>query len=192
MDFASLDDETLIRYILHARPEALSALYDRYVRLVFSLALHMLGDAATAEEVTQDVFYRVWEKSATYRPEQAKVATWLTSITRYRAIDILRQRGVRAEQHSIGWEDLSPGFDPPAPDDPAEGAALHIQAQQVRAAVATLPPDQRIALALAFFQGLSHTEIAQHLGEPLGTVKTRIRLGMLKLRDVLKEMQVEG
>jgi DNA-directed RNA polymerase specialized sigma24 family protein len=100
VDYSSLDDEALIGLLLQANTEALGVLYDRYSRLVFSLALHTVGDPATAEEITQDVFFRIWEKASTYRPEQAKVSTWLTSITRYRSIDILRQRGVRPEQNS--------------------------------------------------------------------------------------------
>ena len=184
MDYKHLDDESLIRLIVHARQEALSELYDRYCRLVFSMALNTVGDPETAEEITQDVFIRVWEKAVTYRSEQAKVSTWVTSITRYRAIDVLRQRGVRAEQHSVGWEDVSPN-DEPRSEGPERQTEQSLEAQRVRSAIQVLPPDQRDALALAYFQGLSHSEIADRLGEPLGTVKTRIRLGMQKLRESL-------
>lgn len=187
MDYSSLDDEALIGLLLQANTEALGILYDRYSRLVFSLALHTVGDPATAEEITQDVFFRIWEKASTYRPEQAKVSTWLTSITRYRSIDILRQRGVRPEQNSVGWEELAVG-DAPANDDDPEGITeLNLEQQRVRQAVGSLPPEQQKALALSFFQGLSHSEIAQYLGEPLGTVKTRIRLAMQKLRETLQD-----
>jgi RNA polymerase sigma-70 factor (ECF subfamily) len=148
------------------------------------MALNTVGDPETAEEITQDVFIRVWEKAATYRSEQAKVSTWVTSITRYRAIDVLRQRGVRAEQHSVGWEDVSPN-DEPRSEGPERQTEQSLEAQRVRSAIQALPPDQRDALALAYFQGLSHSEIASRLGEPLGTVKTRIRLGMQKLREAL-------
>jgi RNA polymerase sigma-70 factor (ECF subfamily) len=187
VDYHTLDDEALIRLILHARPEALSELYDRYNRLVFSMAWHAVGDRETAEEITQDVFFRIWEKAATYRAEQARVSTWLASITRYRAIDVLRQRGVRAEQYSLAWDDVPAHAEPQGAEDPAEMAELSMQQARVRQAVQTLPGDQRQALALAFFQGLSHSQIAARLGEPLGTVKTRIRLGMQKLREVLRD-----
>ena len=186
MDYSILDDEALIRLIMVSKTEALSALYDRYSRLVFSMALHTVGDPATAEEITQDVFVRVWEKAGTYRSEQAKVSTWLTSITRYRAIDMLRHRGSRPERNSIGWDDLTLGAEPSV-EGPEGAAEQSLDNQRVRAAVATLPLEQQRALTLAYFHGLSHSQIAEQLGEPLGTVKTRIRLGMQKLREVLQD-----
>jgi RNA polymerase sigma-70 factor (ECF subfamily) len=188
---SQLDDHVLIRLVAEARTEALSELYDRYSRLVYSLALHILRDPASAEEVTQDVFFRIWEKAETYRVEQARVSTWLTSIARNRSIDLLRRREIRPEGHSQAWEDLPPGAIPVAngyaPEDLAE---RNLQAQRVRAAMVDLPPEQRQALTLAFFNGLSHSEIAEALGEPLGTVKTRIRMAMQKLRASLGEEQI--
>ncbi len=193
MDYAAQTDEVLIRLMAQGRTEALSALYDRHARLVFSLALHVVGDQATAEEIVQDVFYRAWQNAATYRPEQAKVTTWMTSITRYRAIDVLRQRGARPQQVDVSWAEAAPDGLATASEEPEEAAALAIEQQRVRAAVATLPADQQEALALAFFQGLSHAEIAERLHQPLGTVKTRIRLAMHKLRELLRdEVRVPG
>lgn len=186
VNYSTLDDATLLRLISHARTEALSELYDRYSRLVFSLALNVVGDHPTAEEITQDVFTSVWEKAATYRVEQSKVSTWLSSITRYRSIDILRRRGSRPEQHSVSWADINPGSEPHT-EDTQHLAELSLLQQRVRAAVASLPREQQEALALAYFKGYSHTEIAEALSEPLGTVKTRIRLGMQKLRQQLDE-----
>jgi RNA polymerase sigma-70 factor (ECF subfamily) len=180
-----------MQLIARAQTEALSELYDRYSRLVYSLALHTLGDSITAEEVTQDVFLRVWEKAGTYRSEQAKVSTWLVSITRNRSIDMLRKRGIRPEGHSIGWEDQNDSSFPATNSrTPEEIAVQSIQSQQVREAIARLPADQQRVLALAFFTGLSHSEIANQLGEPLGTVKTRIRMAMQKLRGWLREEQL--
>lgn len=191
LEMSQLDDHVLIRLVAEAHTEALSELYDRYSRLVYSLALHILRDPASAEEVTQDVFFRIWEKAETYRVEQARVSTWLTSIARNRSIDLLRRREIRPEGHSQAWEDLPPGAIPVAnghaPEDLAE---RNLQAQRVRAAMADLPPEQRQALTLAFFNGLSHSEIAEALGEPLGTVKTRIRMAMQKLRASLGEEQI--
>jgi RNA polymerase sigma-70 factor (ECF subfamily) len=187
LNYATLDDETLMRLIAHASTEALDVLYDRYSRLVFSLALNAVGDHATAEEITQDVFFRVWEKANTYRVEQAKVSTWLTSITRYRAIDVLRRRSSRPEQNSVGWEDVSVNFLPASDDTPEDVVELRMTSARVQAAIISLPAEQQQALALAFFQGLSHSEIAEMLGQPLGTVKTRFRSGMQKLRKILKE-----
>jgi RNA polymerase sigma-70 factor (ECF subfamily) len=170
----------------------LGILYDRYGRLVFTVAVHIVGDAQTAEEITQDVFVRVWEGAASYRSDLAKVNSWLISITRHRSIDELRRRGSRPEKDALDWPDDS-GMENgdldgiPVMGDPAQQVEVLIQQRRVRQAVAGLAPDQRRALNLAFFKGLSHQEIAEILGEPLGTVKSRIRLAMNKLRNVLAE-----
>jgi RNA polymerase sigma factor (sigma-70 family) len=185
VDHPILDDEALIRLIVHDRPEALSELYDRYSRLVFSVALNSVGDYATAEEITQDVFLRVWQRADQYRADQGKVSTWLSSIARYRAIDVWRRQSSRPEQHSLAWADLSPGALPRA-DGPAQSADLALERERVRTAVSQLPDEQKQALALAYFKGYSHSQIAEHLGLPLGTVKTRIRLAMEKLRQTLQ------
>jgi len=189
VDYASLDDGALLRLIAVQRTEALDALYDRYSRLVYSLAFHIVGDPESAEEITQDVFFRVWEKASTYRAEQAKVSTWITSITRYRSIDLLRQRSARPEKDSLGWEDV-PLASEPSVDGPEAASELLIEGGRLRRALEALPRDQRQALELAYFQGLSHSEIAERLSHPLGTVKTRIRLAMQKLREVLQDDRV--
>jgi RNA polymerase sigma-70 factor (ECF subfamily) len=178
-----------MRLVAGGKSEALSILYDRYGRLVYSIAYHALNDAHTAEEITQDVFVRVWEKARTYDVDLAKVSTWLITITRNRAIDELRRGQVRPESRSSSWEEVSQN-DIPTTIGPEELVAEIIQQRRVRQAVAALPVDQRTALALAYFKGLSHTEIAEALGEPLGTIKTRIRLAMQKLRETLAEQPV--
>jgi RNA polymerase sigma-70 factor (ECF subfamily) len=191
LDYSTLDDETLVRLIVQARAEALSELYDRYGRLVFSLALNSVGDPATAEEITQDVFLRVWQRGRQYRADRAKVSTWLSSITRHRAIDQLRRRGSRPEQHSVAWAELAPSAEPSV-NGPEQASALGMERERVRAAIAQLPEEQQQVLALAYFQGLTQSQIAETLDLPLGTVKTRIRLGMQKLRDLLQEDRVAG
>ena len=135
MDYSTLDDATLVRLIVRAHSDALSALYDRYNRLVFSLALTIVGDQSTAEEITLDVFTRVWENATTYRVEQAKVSTWLTSIVRHRAIDELRRREARPASHSVDWTELPPSVLPQS-NGPAAEAELALQRQRVRAALA--------------------------------------------------------
>jgi RNA polymerase sigma-70 factor, ECF subfamily len=186
VNYLTLDDEALLRLIAHAHTEALSVLYDRYNRLVFSIALNAIGDREIAEEITQDVFFRIWEKAYTYRAEQAKVSTWLASITRNRAIDVLRQLSTRPEYNSVAWGEIPPKAEPSV--NGLEGSVeLALEQKRVRVAIASLPREQQEALALAYFQGLSHIEIADKLGEPLGTVKTRIRLAMQKLRRLLRE-----
>ncbi len=195
MDYTSLDDASLLSMIAAARDEpipteALGALYDRYGRLVYTVAIHVVGDAETAEEVTQDVFVRVWEGAHTYRADMAKVSSWLVSICRHRAIDELRRRGVRPEKDSAGWPD-DIGLDTmdglPVFDGPEDLVEDRLQRSGIRQVINTLPPEQREALGLAYFKGLSHSQIAELLGEPLGTVKSRIRQAMQKVRDALIE-----
>jgi RNA polymerase sigma-70 factor (ECF subfamily) len=187
LDYTALDDEALLRLIIHQQTEALGVLYDRYSRLVFSLALQMMGDVTAAEEITQDVFFRVWEKAHTYRADQARVSTWITSITRYRSIDLLRRRGTRPDYASLAWDDLPMNLTPVAEGDPEDMTELSQLQMRVRDAIATLPVEQKKVLALAYFKGLTQSEIAELLGDPLGTVKTRIRAGMQKLKDMLKD-----
>ncbi len=186
MDYTTLDDVALIRLLAYNRSEALEELYNRYGRLVFSVAFNAIGDADTAEEITQDVFTRAWEKAKTYDVELSKVSTWLISITRNRAIDELRRGRIRPERYSVSWADV--GEDPiDESSSPEETSEIGWRQTAVRAAVSSLPPEQRQALALAYFKGYSHSEIATILGEPLGTVKTRIRLAMIKLREILSD-----
>jgi RNA polymerase sigma-70 factor (ECF subfamily) len=185
VNYSTLDDVMLISLIVQSHSDALSELYDRYSRLVFSLALGLVGDRLTAEEITLDVFTRVWQKADTYRPELARVNTWLTSITRYRAIDILRRQGAHGIVSMVDWAKVDPGAVSHV-DGPEEAAELALQQQRIRLAMAELPSDQREALTLAYFRGYTHREIAEALDEPLGTVKTRIRLAMQKLRQILQ------
>ena len=186
-DFTRYDDERLIRLITEAQEEALAQLYDRYNRLVFSLAFAMVNDRATAEEITLDVFMRVWQKAGTYRADQAKVSTWLTHITRHHAIDVLRRRAVRSDQYAVQWEEIVYTEFPQ--QDPQESAELSLRRERVHAALAQLPPDQKQAILLSYFGGLTQSQIAETLKQPLGTIKTRVRLAMQKLHDFLRDEQ---
>jgi RNA polymerase sigma-70 factor (ECF subfamily) len=184
MQDRSIQDAHLIHRITNADSAALSELYDRYSRLIFSIAFHILGDSAVAEEVTQDVFVLVWNKAATFDPEQGKVLTWLTSVTRHRAIDHYRRLKVRPEGHSVGWEECC---DENSEDGQSVEPDLitHEQRSMLMKSLAILPPDQREALTLAYFHGLTQQEIAAKLDQPLGTIKTRIRLALQKLRSTM-------
>ena len=187
-EYARYDDESLIRLVVQRQEEALAQLYDRYNRLVFSLAFAIVNDRATAEEITLDVFMRVWQKAGTYRAEQAKLSTWLTHITRNHAIDMLRRRAVRLDQSAIHWEDVT--FKTASSEaDPQESAEVSMRRERIQAALAQLSVDQRQALLLAFFHGLTHSQIAEVLRQPLGTIKTRLRLAMQKLRESLRPEQ---
>lgn len=186
MDYSKLNDEALILLITRAQPQALQELYHRYHRLVFSLALNLVGDRALAEEITLDVFLKVWHKVDTYRPERARVSSWLTTIARNQAIDVLRQQRTRLNGHRVGWNDQLVQL-PSNHHTPEEAAGLTLRREQIRRAVAQLPPDQQEALALAFFSGYTHREIAEMLATPLGTIKTRLRLALQKLRQILED-----
>lgn len=188
MNFNHFDDEILIQLISQSDKEisenALSELYDRYSRLVYSLAIKIVGDSKVAEEIIQEVFLSIWNKADTYRLDEAKVRTWLTSIARNRAIDVLRKQRVRPEQYSISWDDVSfRSFD--TPNNPEESTETNLRRDRIHNAIELLPNDQRQALTLSYFYGMSHSQISEELNEPLGTIKTRIRLAMQKLRDHL-------
>lgn len=186
VDYTRLDDQALMRLIAHAQEDALSELYDRYNRLVYSIAVNAVSDPSLAEEISQEVFMRIWENADSYRPDQGKVVTWMASITRYRSIDTIRRQKVRPEGNQSPWVE-SHSLDTPDPIN-LEGEVERIERRdRVRVAIAQLPKEQKVALAYAYFQGYSHREIAAALDEPVGTIKTRIRLGMQKLRQALNE-----
>lgn len=186
MDYKEIDDQSLIRLIARSQERALSELYDRFSRLVYSIALNAVGDPAIAEEITQDVFIRIWDHAGTYQAEKSKVVTWMASITRYRSIDVLRRQNVRPEGHSVPWE-IEPSANEMSSINVEETVEISQIRRRVRQAISLLPEEQRQALAYAYFQGYTHREIAEALGEPLGTIKTRIRLAMQKLRQLLEQ-----
>ena len=184
------DDALLLQRIAGEDQSALGILYDQYGRLIYSIAVQILSDDVLAEEVTQDVFIQVWKKAATYDSSQGKVLTWLASIARHRAIDQFRHRRIRPEGRSVAWEDCC--------EDQSD-SSLSIEPgmldqetrQQIQQALASLPKDQREALSLAYFNGLTQQQIADHLGEPLGTIKTRVRLALQKMRSMLGQDHVQ-
>jgi RNA polymerase sigma-70 factor, ECF subfamily len=184
LDYSTLDDASLLRLVAGNKNEALGVIYDRYGRLVFSIAYNAINDQTIAEEITQEVFTRVWEKAGTYDAQVGKVSTWLVSITRNRVIDELRRRKVRGENNSVAW-DLIPAGQGLAVDGPETDAEINRQKRLIRDALRSLPEEQQKVLAMAYFQGYSQSEIATITGEPLGTVKTRLRLAMQKLRRIL-------
>ena len=176
------DDRTAVDRMAHGDASAVANLYDRHARAVYSLALRMLADAAEAEDVVQDVFTQAWRQAGLYDPARAPVIGWLLVIARARALDRLRARRSRIAMAGVGPDpstvvDMSPG-----PDAQVIGGEA---GSQVRAALASLSPPQREALELAYYKGLSQSDIAERLKQPLGTIKTRIRTGLLKLRELL-------
>lgn len=156
--------------------EALSALYDRYSGLVFSEAKRILRDAGAAEEILQDLFYQIWRTSQRFDPARGSLAGWLLVAARNRAISKLRRNTVSEELDENG---VTLGF------DVESHAAQNLLLDKVRAVMGNLPENQREALECAYFEGMSHAEIAEKTGQPLGTVKTRIRSAMEALKKVL-------
>jgi RNA polymerase sigma-70 factor (ECF subfamily) len=168
--------------------DALACLYDGTVSLVYGLALRILRDSGGAEEITEDVYMQVWRQAARYDPARGSVVRWLLTVTRSRAIDCLRA-GAAQRERSAPLDEAADVLDTaPGPEHAArEGERRRL----VRAALARLSAEQREAVELAYFRGMSHSEIAAHVGAPLGTVKTRIRLGMDRLRASLGEAGAE-
>lgn len=183
------DDDLVVR--LARRDEAaFRELYNRYADLVYSVALRVLADDTAAQDIAQDVFIRLWQSSEKYDPERGRFMPWLLSVTRNRAVDEVRSRGRRR------LHELEPveGDDDPVDvnaEDPAWAAVLASERRRILGALRTLPGEQREAITLAYFGGLTQQEIAARLQAPLGTIKTRIRLGMRKLRLVL-DVDAEG
>jgi RNA polymerase sigma-70 factor (ECF subfamily) len=172
------DDARLVRRLADGDADALRVLYDRFGGIVFGLTYRLLGDRQAAEECTQDVFVSVWRTAGSYEPARARVSTWLLTIARNRAIDATRRRAARpVDPHEDVWTTER------APDT-ADLVSHADEAARVAAALAELPDSQREAISLAYFDGLSHTEIAERLGLPVGTVKGRIRLALDRLRTV--------
>ena len=177
----ALQDDELLGLIVEGDEQALGTLYDRYGRLVYSIALRCTADQLSAEEVTQDVFQRVWQQAGTFRVADGSVAGWMVGITRHRAIDEFRSRRKKARALEIPIDEarIPASSDGRAVD---EHAVLRID---VCVALTTLPLVQRQAIELAYYGGLTCSEIACSLGTPVGTVKTRLRLGLEKLRATL-------
>jgi RNA polymerase sigma-70 factor (ECF subfamily) len=183
------EDQRSLQRVAAGDAGGLGALYDRHGRSVYSLALRILGDEGDAEEVTQDVFAQAWRRAGQYDEARGSVAAWLLVMARTRAIDRFRARRVRPEGRVQDDAGLTLQQLPATSPDAASEMMAAERGVRVRRALEDLPFLQRVAIELAYFEGLSQREIAERLEQPLGTVKTRMRLGLLKLRDALVEVQ---
>jgi RNA polymerase sigma-70 factor (ECF subfamily) len=184
-DLQRLADEDLMPLVERKDPAAFEIVYDRHGGAAFSLAYRIVGDRLVAEEVTQEAFLSVWRSGARFDRTRGSVRTWLLGVVRNRAIDVLRRESGRAPTVSL---ELDAVPEQESRFEPTDAEALRRETtREVRGALAHLPEDQVQVVQLAYFGGLSHTEIAEVLGMPLGTVKGRMRLAMEKMRATLAE-----
>ena len=170
------DDESLLAAIAHGDLEAFHQLYERYAGRVLACARHLCRDAALAEDVTQEVFTAVWTRAGTFRPDRGSAPAWLFTLTRHKLVDHWRRTGRGAEMEAL--DDLR------HPAQPPEDGDLRLS---LRKALAHTSPEQREAIQMAYFHGLTYEETAARLALPLGTLKSRIRLGLRAMREVMSQ-----
>jgi RNA polymerase sigma factor (sigma-70 family) len=179
-DLAHLSDEALVALAARADDGALAELYDRFGHVAYGLALRIVRDPALAEDAVQDAFLTIWRSASRFVPERAKARTWILTLVHRRAVDVVRrEQPRRAEPIELA---------PPASADVTEDEAwLRLQRARVQDALRLLPDQQREALELAYYGGFTQSELAERLGEPLGTIKSRMFAGLARLRDLLTD-----
>jgi RNA polymerase sigma-70 factor (ECF subfamily) len=174
-DRSQVTDSVLVARIRGGDEDAVAALHDRYAPIVYSVALRVLNDTTQAEDVLQEIFLQLWRRPQVFDSSRGSLGAWLAVIARHRAIDLLRRRRPETDIEEVVIA---------AATDLEDTAGRNLAIAKVRAAVEHLPAEQRTALDMAFFQGMTHAEIASRTGEPLGTIKTRIRTALMSLRKV--------
>ena len=184
---AHLSDEALVALVARGDEDALAELYDRVSRIAYGLALRVLRDERHAEDAVQEAFLQVWRSAASFRADRAKASTWILTLVHRRAVDLVR-REERRQTDPI-QDDSAVGV---APEGTEEAAWLRFERERVQAALRQLPDVQREALELAYYGGFSQSELAERLGVPLGTIKSRMFAGLARLRELLDESTQEG
>jgi RNA polymerase sigma factor (sigma-70 family) len=184
-DLAHLTDEALLSLVASSDDQALAELYDRFGRVAYGLALRILRDEALAQDAVQEAFLAVWRSSDRFLAERAKASTWILTLVHRRAVDLVRREDRRR------GEPLEGAPAPAARDTLEEEAELGFQRKVVREALLRLPPEQREALELGYYGGLTQSELAERLGQPLGTIKSRMFTGLARLRDLLAQAGLE-
>ena len=184
---AHLSDEALVALVARGDEDALAELYDRVSRIAYGLALRVLRDDRHAEDAVQEAFLQVWRSAATFRAERAKASTWILTLVHRRAVDLVR-REERRQAEPLTDE----GETAQAPEQTEEAAWLRFERERVQTALRQLPDVQREALELAYYGGFSQSELADRLGVPLGTIKSRMFAGLARLRELLDDSTQEG
>ena len=188
-----LSDDVLAAQVARGNSAALEALYDRYSPIALGLILKIVGDPAAAEDVLQETFWRVWKSAGTYQPERGSFTSWLFRIARNLAIDLYRRRNTRPQVLPGSVEGVSVLDQMPDPAmDVVEQAQVALEGKQVRSAMSSLSGVQRQVIEMAYFYGMTRQEIAEATGEALGTIHTRARLALQKLREELEKQEFEG
>jgi RNA polymerase sigma-70 factor, ECF subfamily len=178
-------DEELVEAIAAADEQALGELYDRFGKVAYGLAYRILQDAALAEDAVQEAFLQIWRAAGSYRPERAKASTWLLTFVHRRAVDLVRREQARRTEPVVG----EPRGSDPGAD---EAAAARSRRELVQYALRRLPDEQRQPIELAYYGGLTQSELAERLGQPLGTIKSRMFTGLRRLRVLLAEAEYES
>ena len=186
-DAAQLSDEALLEAVAGSDEQALGELYDRFGRVAYGLALRILRDERHAEDAVQEAFLQVWRSAATFRAERAKASTWILTLVHRRAVDLVRREERRQAEPLT--DDSALGT---APVETDEAAWLRFERERVQSALKQLPDVQREALELAYYGGFSQSELAERLGVPLGTIKSRMFAGLSRLRELLDDSAQEG
>jgi len=179
--FAHLSDEAVVALVARSDESALAELYDRFGRVAYGVALRVLRDERLAEDAVQEGFLSAWRNADRFMPERAKASTWLLTFVHRRAVDLVRREDRRRA------EPLAEGVEPSPTDSAEEDAWLRFERERVQAALRQLPDQQREALELAYYGGFSQSELAERLGQPVGTIKSRMFTGLARLRELLAE-----
>jgi len=179
--FAHLSDEAVVALVARSDEEALAELYDRFGRVAYGLALRILRDEKLAEDAVQEGFLAAWRNADRFLPERGKASTWLLTLVHRRAVDLVRREDRRRA------EPLTDTVEPAPSESAEEDAWLRLERERVQSALKQLPDPQREALELAYYGGFSQTELAERLGQPVGTIKSRMFTGLARLRELLAE-----
>ncbi len=190
MDHQGPEDHELIEKVALRDKDALEALYVRYATPVYSLAMYMLKQEALSQEVTQEIFLNIWLRASSYKPDRGHPRAWIMSVAHHKIVDVIRsRRRTIAHTDPGGYETLE--LLPSGQASTEDEVVQNLERERIFKAMTGLPPTQREVIFLAYFEGYSQSEMAQKLDQPLGTIKTRVRLAMQKLRAVLEQDVIE-